>query len=207
MPYNLCTFSSVVLRYISAVQIDSLERVCYKMHLLRFIILTTIAVGLTTYHIISVSSVMSCILGHAGSVECKLKSAEWQVWKKSQQCDGFPHRDVIDEFLTDKDKLPAFAFVWKRPKMFHLMVNNMYLCILYVYLLFVNNFQTPSVMLHCWQLSDTLKPGYVLGIVGKCLGPTAPKRPMKDGCIIYHIDIYMHFSGNLVKIGATRCQI
>jgi len=80
---------------------------------------------------------MLCILGHAGSVECKLNSAEWQVWKKSQQCDGFPHRDVIDEFLTDKDKLPAFALVWKRPKMFHLMVNNMYLCILYVYLLFV----------------------------------------------------------------------
>jgi len=63
---------------------------------------------------------MLCCAG--GSAQCKPNIAEWQVWKKSLQCAGFPHRDVIDEFLVNKDKLPLRALVWKRPKMFHLMV-------------------------------------------------------------------------------------
>jgi len=46
------------------------------------------------------------------------------VWKKSLLCPGFPHRDVIDEFLIDKDKLPTRALAWKRPKIFHMMVRN-----------------------------------------------------------------------------------
>jgi len=63
-------------------------------------------------------------LYHTGNAECKPNSAEWQVWKKSLQCPGFPHRDVTDEFLLDKDKLPTRTLVLKRPKMFHLMVMN-----------------------------------------------------------------------------------
>lgn len=74
----------------------------------------------------SVISGNLCCLCHAGSAECRPSSAEWQVWKKSLQCPGFPHRDVIDEFLCDKDKLPTHALVWKRPKMFHLMVMDIH---------------------------------------------------------------------------------
>ena len=71
-----------------------------------------------------VSSIMNFVPCRAGTAACKPNSAEWQVWKKSLQCPGFPHRNVIDEFLLDKDKLPVHALVWKRPKMFHLMVMN-----------------------------------------------------------------------------------
>ena len=57
-------------------------------------------------------------------MQCKGNSAEWQIWKKSLLCPGFPHRDVIDEFFIDKDKLPTHTLVWKRPKMFHMMVKQ-----------------------------------------------------------------------------------
>jgi len=59
-------------------------------------------------------------------MQCRPNSAEWQVWKKSLLCPGFPHRDVIDEFLIDKDKLPTRALAWKRPKIFHMMVINIH---------------------------------------------------------------------------------
>jgi len=56
------------------------------------------------------------------------------VWKKSLLCPGFPHKDVIDEFLIDRDKLPTRNLVWKRPKMFHLMVKNTYTFVIYTFL-------------------------------------------------------------------------
>ena len=56
------------------------------------------------------------------------------MWKKSLLCPGFPHKDVIDEFLIDRDKLPTRNLVWKRPKMFHFMVKNTYTFVIYTFL-------------------------------------------------------------------------
>lgn len=48
-------------------------------------------------------------------------SSETMICKKALSSFGFPHKEVIDEFLLDKDKIPKLLLVWKRPKLFQIM--------------------------------------------------------------------------------------
>ena len=58
--------------------------------------------------------------------ECSLvekKSVEWIIQKKAVATQGFPFKDVINEFLLDRDKVPRTSIVWSRPKLFHTVVG------------------------------------------------------------------------------------
>lgn len=55
------------------------------------------------------------------SVECAIR-------RKALATPGFPFKNVADEFLIDRDRVPAIPMAWKRPKLFHLMVFHRVLC-------------------------------------------------------------------------------
>lgn len=50
------------------------------------------------------------------------RQGEFAIYQKARVSPGFPHKEVIDEFMTDKDKLPSQRRPsWRRPKLFPLV--------------------------------------------------------------------------------------
>jgi hypothetical protein len=49
-------------------------------------------------------------------------SVETAIRKKALATPGFPFREVVNEFMIDRDRVPGIPMTLKRPKLFHLMV-------------------------------------------------------------------------------------
>ena len=56
----------------------------------------------------------------------------------------------------------------------------------------------PQICMIAEFIRHSTTTGQCIGIVGKCLGPTTSKGPMKDGCMCY--------SRNGITISRSTCQ-